>query len=231
MRITAISDLHGFLPVIPETDILLVGGDVVPDSFSDATKAWTHEEQEKWCRNEFSWWLEKVPAKVVVGIAGNHDFVFAKSDVGYKLPWIYLKDESAHVLGLTVHGSPMTPEFGGWAFMTHEGTLNHYWDEIPGDVDILITHGPPYGYGDATEMYLSPGQDPHVGSRTLRNKLDYTKYSQLKLHVFGHIHEGYGEGTYNDDQTIWANVSHVDEYYEPTRIPMTWGELDGTGTF
>lgn len=229
MKIIAISDLHGFLPQIPECDLLLIAGDIVPDDFTPGTgaKYLSHDEQENWVRTYFTKWLDKVPARSVVGIAGNHDFIFQGTNLGFELPWTYLDDTTANVQGLNIHGAPWTPEFGGWAFMAPEVSLNEKWDKIPEDTDILVVHGPPHGYGDKTEMYLKPGQDPHVGSKTLEAKLYFGSFPNLKLVVFGHIHEGYGTGSMKllDRNLTWANVSHVDEYYSPNRSPMLF-DLD-----
>ena len=62
------------------------------------------------------------------------------------------------------------------------------WSTIPTDTDVLITHGPPYGIFD-----LCPGEKgipEHAGCPALWSAVE--KILSIKLHVFGHIHEGYG---------------------------------------
>lgn len=76
------------------------------------------------------------------------------------------------------------PEFGGWAFNARRGEeCLAKWNLIPNDTDILITHGPPVGYGD--KMY----SDKNVGCvellTTIQNRV------KPKYHIFGHIHEGF----------------------------------------
>ena len=55
------------------------------------------------------------------------------------------------------------------------------WDSIPEDIDVLITHTPPYGICDKTKS------DEHAGCNKLRATVERKK---PRLHVFGHIHEG-----------------------------------------
>ena len=55
------------------------------------------------------------------------------------------------------------------------------WENIP-DVDILITHQPPF-------MILDVGKSDHVGCEYL---LERVKKMKPRLHIFGHIHESYG---------------------------------------
>lgn len=70
---------------------------------------------------------------------------------------------------------------------------------IPNDTDILITHCPPYSGLDRT----IDGQ--HMGSRELLRRLE--QLSNLKLHVFGHIHESFGNIEFGGP--ILANVSNI----------------------
>ena len=47
-----------------------------------------------------------------------------------------------------IYGSPWQPEFYNWAFnLPRNGEeMKARWDAIPDNTDILITHGPAYGY-------------------------------------------------------------------------------------
>ena len=63
INIIAVSDLHARLPNIPPCDLLLIAGDICPDG-SAMTQA-------KWLDTSFRAWLEKIPAKEIVGIADN----------------------------------------------------------------------------------------------------------------------------------------------------------------
>src|SRR5436190_19972122 len=68
LKIAATSDLHGYLPAVPECDLLLLGGDLCPDG--------REKDQARWLDTTFRYWLRDVPAKEVVGVAGNHAGVF-----------------------------------------------------------------------------------------------------------------------------------------------------------
>jgi Icc-related predicted phosphoesterase len=213
VRVAAISDLHGFLPEIPPCNVLLIAGDVCP--VEDHEVAF----QRSWLEGPFSRWLGGLDAGAVVGIGGNHDFVAeADPDLMHGLPWTYLYDESAEVAGLRVHGSPWTPPFMEWAFMMEEDDLPDVWALVPNDVDVLVTHGPPRGYGDLAV------HGRHVGSETLLVRLG--ELESLRLHVFGHIHEAGGSRDELGGATL-ANVSYVDFDYRPTH-PAAVFELDAT---
>jgi predicted phosphodiesterase len=216
LRIATISDMHGYLPepgFVPECDLLLIGGDVCP--------VWDHNRQyqARWLRAGFRDWLKQQPAKTIMGIGGNHDFVLQESEkIGYELPWVYLNNEawtfSVGDDAVKVWGSAFSPTFGNWAFMRDDRALAEVWETIPSDVDIILVHGPAFGYGDRVRNDWNP--DPNVGSKTLMNRLWYGEFPKLKLIVSGHIHEGYGLGQMklmNDQLVAWVNASYVDEDY------------------
>lgn len=222
--IVATSDLHGYLPepgVIEECDILLLAGDLCP--------VWDHTRQfqASWLRTTFSDWLRAQPAKHIVGIGGNHDFVLSghKQKLGYELPWIYLNNESVDVGGLKIWGSPLSNRLGNWASMKPEPALADVWRSIPRDIDILMIHGPAYRTGDQAGMTyqrrvdhegnIADGWEPnHIGSPSLANQLYYDEWPNLKAFVFGHCHEGYG--TYGK----YYNVSRTDVQYNPINPPV-----------
>jgi Icc-related predicted phosphoesterase len=112
--------------------------------------------------------------------------------------------------GLTVYGSPWQPEFGSWAFNLPRGhQLRNKWRLIPPNTDILVTHGPPKGILDMTPRGES------VGCEDLRHRLGAIA---PKLHVFGHVHRGYGETAQAD--THFVNASICDESYKPVNPPV-----------
>lgn len=98
-----------------------------------------------------------------------------------------------------------------WAFMLDRGqALREVWAQIPENTDVLITHGPPLGFGDAT--YIG---SRNVGCADLLERIDDLR---LRVHVFGHIHEGYG--VYKRRSTALVNASTCTEWYEPTNPPV-----------
>lgn len=195
--IVASSDLHGYLPQLPPCDLLLLGGDLCPDG--------TPQLQAEWLDTTFRSWLKQQPAKHIVAVAGNHDFVFQeRPDLIPQLPWIYLQDSGTELLGLKIWGSPWQPVFFDWAFNLTEPGLAEKWKLIPADTDILLLHGPPHGLGDRTK------RGDHTGSPSLVTRIEEV---QPKLVICGHIHEARGEYQLGPSRIV--NVSQLDLRYEP----------------
>ena len=177
---------------IPQGDILLFGGDMCgPGKLYEIER--------------FGDWLRSLPHPHKVVIAGNHDWPFelapnkALSALGEDI--IYLQDEAVEIEGLKIYGSPWQPEFFNWAFNLKRGErLKAAWSQIPEDVDILITHGPPHGTLDKTD------DGRLVGCEQLAARIP--QLTKLKSHVFGHIHEAYGRK--EKDGCIFLNASICD---------------------
>ena len=207
LKITAISDLHGFLPDIPPCDLLLIGGDICPVSNHNI------QFQADWLDREFRAWLKAAPAQQAVFVAGNHDFVFEQEPdlVPKDLPAVYLQDSGFQWRGLNLWGTPWQPWFFDWAFNLHEPELATKWELIPPSTDILLLHGPPHGYGDGVP---ERGGVRRTGSPSLLARIQQIK---PKLAVFGHIHEGRGEWCVGE--TTLANVTIVDESYRHVHEP------------
>jgi Icc-related predicted phosphoesterase len=208
--IVAISDQHGVLPDIPPCDLLLIAGDLCPISNHDPSF------QADWLSRDFRWWLAKVPARKIVFIAGNHDFVFEQEPrlVPSDLPATYLQDSRLEWEGLRIWGTPWQPWFFDWAFNLGEGDLAKKWELIPDDTDILVVHGPPRDHGDGV-----PERDGirRTGSPSL---LERIRQVRPKLVVFGHIHEGRGE--WRLGPSVLANVTILDEKYRHIHEPWTF---------
>lgn len=193
MKICAISDTHDQHRkiTIPEADILLVAGDFT-----------CHREPILQKYTDFYEWLKEQPAKHKIVVAGNHDTLFEKqNDLARKIfiGVTYLQDSGVEIEGLKIWGSPVTPFFADWAFMEPDNMLKAHWDLIPNDTDILVTHGGPYGILDKTgDVYGNVS----CGSKSLTVRL---RELNLKLHVFGHIHESYGK------EGVYVNAAQCDE--------------------
>ena len=128
----------------------------------------------------------------------------------------YLENNSEIIQGKLFYGSPMTPDFFReyWAFNAARGhEIRNYWSVIPKNVDVLITHGPAKGILDLLEN----GVD-NVGCEELEYTINY-ELENLKLHVFGHIHNPHGKYT-NDRGTTFVNASTCTEEYSPINMPM-----------
>lgn len=220
MKIVAISDTHGYLPTdLPKGDVLVHAGDICPDFPSKVEKYDLVDkggyEQANWLDSTFRAWLNHVGPefKAVIAIAGNHDFVFEHSQLVPDLPWTYLKDSSVTIDGVKFYGTPWVPGLPRWAFYGNDETLSQKRAAIPHDTDVLISHGPPYGYGDKCGPgAFSAGQ--RVGEEQLAEAIKYVKPVAT---ICGHIHGDHGRHTIRvrDLPLPVYNVSMVDEDYAP----------------
>jgi Icc-related predicted phosphoesterase len=220
MKIVAISDMHGTLPQTPPCDLMLIGGDICP--IRNHASAF----QAEWLNTVFRRWLAEQPARKIVGVCGNHDFVFEREPglVPRDLPWTYLQDSGIEWEGLKIWGSPWQLWFHDWAFNLYEEQIKAKWDLIPAGTDILVLHGPPFGYGDAVPG-RTPDQPRLTGSTTLLKRIEEI---QPKLAIFGHIHEG--RGVWMHGATTLANVTILDVQYNHVYPPWVWELTRETST-
>lgn len=169
---------------------------------------------------DFAKWFDKQPAKHLVWIPGNHSVGFAAQYPSSE-QWIKAYSPRTNILmnsditleGLKIWGSPVTPWFHNWAYNMGRGAeIKKVWDKIPSDTSIVVTHGPPYGILDIVPRgYV----EEHVGCEELMKRMLEIK---PKLHIFGHIHEGYGQQQFQD--TLYINASSVDERYMQNNLPI-----------
>lgn len=223
MDITCVSDLHGSFPKLESGDLLIIAGDLTaadkPDQYS-----------------RFFDWLQSVEYKKIILIGGNHDNMLQKYSKCYEIEHlfsfpengVYLCDSGTEFEGLKIWGSPwsmsfegMNPACGAFVVDTEE-ELAEKFALIPDDVDILVTHSPPFKVLDAVDRW--DGFIEHVGSIALEKVL--SERIRPKLHVYGHIHEGYGQirpilepfGLLG--YPIFVNASIMDEHYKPVNKPI-----------
>ena len=218
MVITFISDTHTKHRYceddLPGGDLLIHAGDLMNSGY---------DENDIW---EFLDWFDKQEQyKSHVFIAGNHDRFFENKpdetkNILREYPYLtYLQDNSSLCVNeetneaCSIYGSPWQPEFYNWAFnLPRNGEeLQNKWNAIPEDIDILITHGPSWGHLDVT-----PYGNLNVGCELLRVRVDELK---PKIHVFGHVHSGYGYKFYNG--THFINASILNERYDYKNKPIT----------
>jgi Icc-related predicted phosphoesterase len=162
----------------------------------------------------FMSWFSSQPHKHKILIAGNHDFLAEDNPALFRsmIPEnvIYLEDEGVEIEEIKFWGSPVTPWFYDWAFNRQRGKeIKAYWDKIPADIDILITHGPAFGFGDKTFRGDLAG---------CKDLLDAVERTKPKYHIFGHIHEGHGISKNN--YTTFINGSNVDYKYRLINAPL-----------
>lgn len=211
MDITLISDIHGYYPKLEGGDLLIVAGDLTASD-------------QKIQYIEFFHWIQDQEYRKIVFISGNHDNWMQKNQSEWRMltphqDIIYLCDSGTEFEGLKIWGSPWTKTFAGMNLACKSFTVDtdeelaEKWALIPDDVDILITHTPPYCIFDVVKR---GGLYEYTGSVSLRNKVMDIK---PRLHCFGHIHE-HGGGMIEDGLTKFVNASHVNERYKPVNKPV-----------
>ena len=198
------ADTHGYQKrlVVPDADVLIHAGDL--------TQLGTLAELE-----EVRDWLLGLPHEHKIVVAGNHDFGLQNDRVQCRAlfgpPLIYLEDALTTVAGLSIWGSPWQPWFYDWAFNLERGpAIAAKWSLIPEGVDVLVTHGPPAGYGDKC----------HDGRRVgCADLLEHLARVQPRLHLFGHIHEDRGEWQVGPTRVVNVTTSECE-------LPCWLGTLD-----
>lgn len=194
ITVVCVSDTHTTQPILPDGGLLLHAGDL----------SQTGSFQEIQPQLD---WLNSQPHKYKVVIDSNHDLLLDPEFVNQfpqrilerhgtsrsDLTWgtiIYLNNNSVKLNfqnGRTsiVYGSPLTQQFGTWAFQ-HPPIRDVWSNRISAETDVLLVHGPPKGYLDHDGL----------GNHFLVKEIWRVR---PQLVVFGHIHAGYGQETVRFD--------------------------------
>jgi 3',5'-cyclic AMP phosphodiesterase CpdA len=228
MRIVAVADTHLFTKdlVVPAGDVFVHAGDL-------CRGGWMKELERA------AAWIRSLPHRRKIVVAGNHDWCFARPSEREAARALlgdgvtYLEDAEATIedasearrpdgrpthgrgahsrAGVRFYGSPWQPAFNDWAFNLPRGAaLAEKWARIPDGLDVLITHGPPAGFGDATSV------DRREGCSDL---LDRVRVAKPRLHLFGHIHES--GGAWTEGATTFVNCTTWECERAPTVIDLT----------
>jgi len=241
LKISLISDTHGKHNQIVTSKSFrknnqpldLPGGDILIHAGDFMSGGYDFQEAE-----DFLKWFDSIDNyDTKVFIAGNHDRLFENTPDWVKrelpnYPTIdYLQDEEVVMYfdgpngdfpeeNIHIYGTPWQPEFYNWAFNLprHGDEMKARWDAIPKWTDILVTHGPAFGYLD-----IPGGQTVRVGCEMLRHRVDEIR---PKIHVCGHIHGSYGY--YYNGYTHFFNASVLNERYSYTNLPFNFEWNDET---
>lgn len=190
MRIVAVADTHTFqadLGAIPDGDVFVHAGDLLRSGSLEELEATVP-------------WIHALPHRHKIVVAGNHDGCFATDpDAARALlgDVVYLEDSGAVLDGVRFWGSPWQPAYNDWWFNLPRGApLAEKWAKIPRGIDVLVTHGPPLGFGD---------QGPVEGRAGCVDLLERVRQVRPPLHLFGHIHQD--GGLFSDTETTFVNVT------------------------
>ncbi len=199
-RFVCISDTHGrheALGELPDGDVLIHSGDAC-GRFDD-----------------FAAWFASQPHEHKVYVPGNHDQevednpLRAQAILGSSVA--LLIEEEIEINGLRIWGSPWTPQFWYWSFMYPQTRAEETWAKIPQGIDVLVTHGPPRSVLDQVRPGLNAGC-PVLNRRVFEVR--------PKAHVFGHIHEGWGQATILGIKFV--NAAVMDGGYRLSNVPQVF---------
>ena len=201
MRIVLISDTHGLHRQleVPNGDLLIHAGDFTLNSKPPSIVS------------DFNSWLGSLPHRYKIIIPGNHEFILEEQrNRGAITNAILLVDSGVEIEGLKIWGSPATPLYGGAFGKSRPEDRKKLWASIPEGLDILVTHTPPFAILD----HASPSER-REGCPKL---LEAVFRAMPRIHVFGHIHAGYG--TRRTSDTVFVNASLLGDSGKLDREPI-----------
>lgn len=178
-KFVAISDTHGCHRQLnlPAGDVLIHAGDVCDRG---------NREQVE----DFFEWFSSLDYQHKIIIWGNHDFDLQTKQCLFPS----VMPDGVVCLGnqgIAIGASKI------WGVPSDWSKQGERWDLIPEDVDLLITHRPPFRVLDRSRLH------GHQGSRSLAERLVNV---QPKVHLFGHIHREYGVAENAHGQSINASL-------------------------
>lgn len=213
-RIVCMSDTHGChrQVTVPHGDVLIHAGDFT--NLGEVAQI-----------ADLSAYFGELSHENVICIAGNHEVSFQPDNHDKYLKktfnrnekqkkaardalqnCTYLEDSACTVQEIKFYGSPWQPWFWDWAFNLSRGKeCREVWKKIPTCTEVLITHGPPLGRGDLTSGKNRAGCLDLL--REVQNRI------KPRVHIFGHVHEGYGVSF--DGTTLFVNAAIVTRFLFP----------------
>ena len=174
-HIFAFSDTHGIhreLQVPENVDIVNCAGDAVEDNL-------VGDEYD-----DFIEWFSALPCKWKIFVPGNHELSF-------ELGQAHIIIRRMTAKGITVLEDAIE-DCDGMIIASISDNSSVSDEDIPDDIDIVVTHNPPFGI-----------LDENMGST---NILNFIMKAKPKYHLFGHIHSTAGE-TMQFGDTKCINIS------------------------
>lgn len=138
---------------------------------------------------DFCAWFGKQNYKYKVYCPGNHDRSLERNpgshtQIALDNGIVLGLEREIKLEGVNFYLFPWQLEFCNWAFNITEEQMAKKLSRVPPNIDVFVTHGPPYGILDTNEDGMP------CGSRSLLEFLQNRK--DIKVCSFGHIHESYG---------------------------------------
>lgn len=178
LEVYAFADTHGYhkeLQVSENVDIVICAGDVVEDNLLGNEY------------DDFIEWFASLPCKWKIFVPGNHELSFELGQADGIIQRMTEKGITVLVDAIEDCDSVIIASISGNSSIAAE--------DIPDDIDIVVTHTPPFGI-----------LDENMGSV---NILDFILKAKPKYHLFGHIHSTAGETVqFGDTKCINISRSH-----------------------
>lgn len=205
MKIVMMADNHGYYDGIkvPDGDIFIHAGDysgmgTIPELVT------------------FNNWLSKLPHVCKFFVPGNHDGLFETDPSfarGLLTNAVTLIDNDFDWKGIKFYGTPWQPFFNNWHFNIQDDVKRtELFNKIPSTTSVLITHCPPHGI-------LDKNCDGELcGDLALKRKISSLR--ALRLHVFGHIHDGSGKELI--EPVTYINGSVTNDAYKLANKPRVF---------
>lgn len=171
------------------------------------------KRQLEWCkRNPFRKNIGIDDDAPVVVVRGNHDFIDLSGWIGGDVFEIFC-GETKEVKGLTFSGTRGINEIiGEWTDELDVYTFRERMRKVSHDIDVLVTHSPPYGVLDHRSEYIDSERwgstaidDWIMRASHFRVKDGHVVDGRLKAHLFGHVHEA--RGTVTIAKTLFSNAA------------------------
>jgi predicted phosphodiesterase len=207
LKIALLSDTHELhrSADVPACDLLIHAGD------------WTFFSRRLDQIEDFNEWLGEQHAPLGrILCPGNHE-TYLERDPSLKSLTSngkVLISEPYDIHGLKLFATSVVPLLGTGFGIASAEERSRIYAQIPIETDVLISHGPPYGILDC-----APGDSTHQGCREL---LKAVRRIRPKLHVFGHVHTGFG--LYETEHTLFVNAAllgpHGDIENRPVMLSM-----------
>lgn len=206
MRATFVSDTHGLharLSIEP-TDVLVHCGDFsIKGRKTELLRLLD--------------WMAAQPATYRLLVLGNHDryarerpaeTLAACDEAGV----VWLDGSGVRIDSVHWWGSARMPPFRARGTeATSDPERRAHWSTIPSDVDVLVTHVPPFGIGDRAF------DGTPLGCVDLREAV---LEKAPKIHVFGHIHEAHGAFREEGHRTAFYNAASLPLRSKEPRAPL-----------
>jgi Icc-related predicted phosphoesterase len=144
---------------------------------------------------------------------------------------IYLQDSGAEVEGIKFWGTPWTSS-SHMAFSCKRDKLKTKWNLIPEDTDVLLSHLPPLNINDLAYSGSATAEPCEICSKSHKGRKHWGSVTLLErslavspfLHIFGHVHEGFGFQQQQSKGPIFINAAC--DLYEKCIVVDVYPKLD-----